>query len=131
MKAKKILITYLNNGNLQSQVAKEYLFQKVLGQLLTEGKIAKNTIALPQLKEIKFEDGSEIRVIPLSHNMRGFRCTHMYIDQNILSTPNGSEISLVLQQAVVRGEYLNFDTSEKDRAFVFSLEDGTLNLKNI
>jgi hypothetical protein len=49
-----------------------------------------------------------------------------------MSTPKGQEaIDAMYKYTIVDGNYMNFDTSEQDRSFTFSFENGTINLKKI
>jgi hypothetical protein len=135
MKVKRILITYLNNGNLKSQVAKEYLFNKIVNDLISENRVVeyeyKNT-SMQFEKRVRFEDGSSVICVPFSLANKGMKVTHVFIDEELSKLPNGREIIYEgILPSVIRWETKEFDTSEKNRAFTFNYDNGALNLNTI
>lgn len=132
MKAKRVLIAYLNNGNLQSQVAKEFLFNKVVNDLIAEGRKVNGSAFQQHRKEVSFDDGTKVLAMPFGMSVLGMRFTHLYIDEIAMSTPKGQEaIDAMYKYTIVNGDYMNFDTSEQDRSFTFLFENGAINLKKI
>lgn len=132
MKAKKILITYLGNGNIKSQVSKEYLFNRVVSDLIEEGKIVADTMVTQREKRIRFADGSSVICVPFTMANKGMKVTHVFIDRELSELINGNEIIQEnILPSVINWETENFDISDKDRRFIFSLEDGVLNLDTI
>jgi hypothetical protein len=97
----RILITYLNNGNLQSQVAKEVLFNRVVEDMIAEGKIVKSTTFQPLSKETIFNDGTKVSTKPFGIDVLGIRFTRLYIDELALTTPRAKEFVNQMYKAVV------------------------------
>lgn len=130
MNQKLILITYLNNGNFQSQVATEHIFNQVVEDLIEEGKLVESSVLNRFDKRILFDDGSKVMCVPFSMARAGMRFTHVYIDEELQNIPNGKDLIYeCILPCAIQGN-TNFDLSG-DRRFTFSLKDGQVNLKNI
>lgn len=126
MKAKRILITYLDNGNLQSQVAKEMMFNRILEDMISEGREVKSSILQPKSKSVLFDDGSKVMLFPFSSSNTGLRVTHVFVDEEIALLPNGKQfVNEVIKPSLLKGEFENFDTSGKQFSF-FSFNNGEL-----
>lgn len=129
MKSKRVLITYLDNGNMASQVSKEMMFNSILKEMLDDGREVVSTTIQPKSKSAKFTDGSSLMLFPLGINMAGIRATHVYADQNILDLPNGSDVyARALRPLIITGDLEKFDTEGK-QLNTFSFEDGELIIK--
>lgn len=129
MKSKRILITYLNNGNMSSQVSKEVMFNRVLNEMIDDGREVKHTTLTPNSKSVLFEDGSKIYLYPISVSNKALKVTHIFLDESIKSIPNGME--LVTESVIpclMTGRYETFDTSGKQFSF-FSFSNGELSIK--
>lgn len=124
MKAKKILIMYLNNGDMKNTVAKEILFSELLTEMENEGRKPVDGRMNMLEKEARFDDGSTIKVMPYTtHNLVGMRFTHAYIDENILNAPNGIEaFEYWIKPTVIQYETEKFEAvgTPHDRIFFFS-----------
>jgi hypothetical protein len=124
VKMKKILIVYNGIGDVGKGMAtKEKTFNKVIEEMVNEGRVIKSSSLTATTKSIVFEDGSKVLVMPLSRNIRGLIFTHLYIDSNIFNLDNGKQfVNEVLEPLVVgRGEYQNLDanTNPNNRIFIF------------
>jgi hypothetical protein len=127
MKAKRILITFFNNGNIQSQVAKERIFSNVVSGLKNEGREVSRTVLNGRGREIHFEDGTKVYMLPFGKHVVGMRFTHLYIDEASLQAPNSKQyINEMYKSTVISGDYMNFDTSDQERMFVYSFNNGIL-----
>lgn len=116
---KKILITYLNTGELKSHMEKEAMWFKLTSEY---GHLAKTrVISMSTKKLVEFEDGTIIEMIPVN-NIRGVRATHVYASSNLVG-----EMQTLAMMAVMEEGNLKFDTEGKtrrERFKTFSTVDG-------
>ena len=122
---KRILITYLNNGNLQSQVSKEMMFNRILNDMIEEGREVESTVLQPLSKSVLFDDGSKLLCYPISSANKGLRCTHVFIDNNITNKPNGMKAIYESIVPTLNWESAQFDTSGS-RLNYFSFDESGL-----
>lgn len=123
MKAKRILIMYTSNGDMKNTIAKEVLFSEILKEMEHEGRFPLNTILTPLAKEVRFDDGSSIKVLPYTHALAGMRFTHAYIDESILDVYNGVEyFKRWIEPTVIRSETDKFEAvgTPHERIFFYS-----------
>lgn len=129
MKAKLIIIAYLNNGNMKSQVAKEFMFNRVVNDLIGEGRGVAHTAIRPMDKRVTFEDGTKVTCIPFSMNQRGMKATEIFIDDELLKMPNGRQAVIeTFGSSLLLGEYENYDTSGKNRINSYHFEENSITL---
>ncbi|NUJ19394.1 hypothetical protein FKN04_22960 [Bacillus glycinifermentans] len=122
-KPKRILITYFNSQDISSIAAREAMFQKVINDLVSEGK--KTTgyqMTSPQLRTEHFTDGSVIYFAPIAHIEVDEKFTHIFVDKSVISTQNGVDF---VKKSIITRVNLDFNTDEKQINF-FSLENGKL-----
>jgi hypothetical protein len=130
MKAKRVVIVYLNNGNLESQVAKEFLFNKVVNDFVAEGRVVTSTGFENGTKTTWFKDGSRVYSLPFGKDTLGMRFTHLYVDEKALVIPKADEIiDEVYKSCVVNGDLKKYDTSDENRVATFNVSLGKVNLK--
>jgi hypothetical protein len=121
MKAKKILIVYGNSG--KGFASKEKMFNQVINELVSEGRVVASTSLTPTEKSVVFDDGSKVSVVRFGMNMVGARITHLYIDSSIFEIHNGTQyVNEVLKPTVIpSGNYQHLDAqgTQSDRIFVY------------
>jgi len=128
---KLILITYLNNGNFQSKVAKELIFNQVMEDLIKEGRNVESSTFRQFDKKVLFDDGTKVMCVPFSM-ARGVRFTHVYVDEELESLPNGKDLIYeLIVPSMLQSNIGQYDVSDKNRAFTFNLNNGQIDLKNI
>ncbi|GIN25404.1 hypothetical protein J31TS2_19840 [Bacillus licheniformis] len=120
---KKILITYFNSQDISSIGAREAMFQKVVKDLVSEGKkTASYQTPSPQLRKEFFTDGSVIYFAPIGQIEADEKFTQIFVDKSIMSTQNGVDF---VKNSIMTRVNLNFNTEKKQINF-FSLENGKL-----
>lgn len=128
MKNKIILIAYLNNGNMASEVAKEIMFNRVLDEMIDEGREVKSSVLQPKSKSVKFNDGSKLMMFPFSTFTKDIRVTHVFADEALRYVPRGIDvIHEIITSSIMKGEFEKFDTSGKQFSF-FSFNNGELHI---
>lgn len=132
MKTKLIYITYLNNGNLKSQIAKECLFNRVVSDLLKENRVIANSVIRPTEKQVIFEDGTKVMCQPFSMSQRGIKVTSIFVDAELLSMPNGEEaVKKTFYASLVPYEYEELDSSEQYKFNAFEMSGNSILLTPI
>jgi hypothetical protein len=128
MKNKRIVITYLKTGDVKSEIAKEMMFDKVVDDLVAEGRVISQTTLLATSKRTVFEDGTRVELYPFSESLRASRATHVFVDNTIKSLTNGTTtIQTVIFPLMMIGEYEHFDTSGKQLSY-FEYDNGKIKL---
>lgn len=122
---KRILITYLNNGNLQSQVAKEMMFNRIVNEMIESGVEVEHTTLQPLSKSVLFNDGSKLFCYPIMPSMKALKCTHVFIDDSVTHVINGMKVIEELVMPSLSWESANFDTSGS-RLNYFSFDNGLI-----
>lgn len=128
---KKILILYLNNGDMRNIYKKELMWNKVM-EWVTEGKseneLRQVEVSLSQKdKHAKFADGTTVWMIPIGSPIHGIRATHIFVSDEIYNLPNGFQYVVErLMPAIVSNHSNYLDTEGKDareRLLVFKTND--------
>lgn len=128
MKNKRVLIMYLGNGNVKSEIAKELMFNRMVNEMIEEGREVKNSLLQPKTKSITFDDGSKLMLFPFSNVQKGFRVTHIFLDAEIAFLPNGDKlINEKIKPCIINGEREDFDTSGK-QLLLYSFADNELKI---
>ena len=91
MKNKHVLITFVDNGNFQSIISKEAMFNKVMKEFKDDGRVVSNEFITKSYKYVDFEDGSTIKLMPFGV-IRGAKYTDIYVDKASLLLPNGEQL---------------------------------------
>lgn len=124
---KKILITYLNDGSINSHAEKEAMWFKVTSEY---NHLAKTRVISTMSKKlIEFEDGTIIEMLPVG-NIRGHRATHVYASKSL---ENSNLMTVAMATVIVSGRQGSFDLEGKsrdERFKVFSMENGKLVVDN-
>lgn len=124
---KRVVVAYLNNGNVKSQIAKGLMFEKVVDDLVAEGKMIRSVEPSPMLgvaKMASFEDGTKVFLQPFGQSILGMKFTHIYIDELAMQFPNSKEmVSKMYSQCII-------DKSD-DKMFTFLFDKGYLKTKKV
>lgn len=123
--SKRVLVTYLNNGNLKSQVAKEMMFNRVVNEMIDSGLEVEHTTLQPLSKSVTFSDGSKLYCYPFASVNNGLKCTHVFIDDAITHKVNGMKFIEASIMPILDWESANFDTSGS-RLNYFTFEENGL-----
>lgn len=129
-KPKLILIGYLNNGNMQSNMSKEILFDRLTEELKSEGRFLNLVETSGKIRTGKFSDGSRIYLMPYEYSVMGYRFTHVYVDKAVLTTFTGQDIfEKHLAKSLVR-EHSHYEVSEhpNDRMLLFGLDNNGISV---
>ena len=127
---KRILITYMKNGDFSTESARMVMFEKAKQALKDEGKQNVRTSNFQNGKIVTFDDGSEVIMIPVNALGKGHRYSHIFIDKNLEYTDEG----LVLIKQVIFPMLMsdtgneNYDFSGR-RLSTFQLVDGEMVIK--
>lgn len=131
MKTKIILISFFNNGDLNTQIGKEYMYNKIVEDLCSEGRNLHNVSNQLATKVATFDDGSKVYLMPFGSASIGMRFTHVYFDKNIMNLGNANTIlSEVYKPLILHGENTKFDTSKEKRIYTFEFDE-TLHINSI
>lgn len=108
MSIKRIGIVYMSNGNLVNTSKATALLYLLRKELESEGKILKTLTH----NRATFDDGSMIQMDRLGNAFRGGRCTHYYIDDDILSLAGGIEmVEKVVKPLIISSDNDKYDLS--------------------
>lgn len=121
MKAKKILILYLNNGDMKNFIEQEAMWKEIMKEYSHLEQ--KKAILLPNMKFVEFEDGTIIEALPFLENVRAKKLTHIFIAKSL------SEYIPVIYGMLIQKGNENFDTegkSIKERLMFFSQSENKL-----
>lgn len=123
--SEKIVIIYLNNGNMASEVAKEIMFNRVVNEMIGDDNDADSTVLNRTSKSVVFTDGSKIELIPFTGGqVRGRRPTKVYLDESIKKLPNSTNYILNDIAPNCIGKY-------EESILFYSVNDGELSLTKI
>jgi hypothetical protein len=130
MKAKRILIAYLQSNDIKSIVSREYIYNKVRNDLMAEGRVIKTSIPSTMTT---FEDGSKVYLYPIALNLKGMKITHAFVDESILKLENHKEIiNEAIVPTLMQGTYIkDFEISEpwNERILLYKYNYGDLTIK--
>lgn len=119
MKAKKVLIVHMLNG-INNIASYSYILQKVSDELESEGRM----IVRRTQRQVEFQDGTTIDVIPIGTHTIGKKVTHLYFEEAILKMSGGKRyITDILLKLVLKGgNYNNLDATEEveERIMMFN-----------
>ena len=123
MEKKRVLIvSYYNNGDFRNRVNAELMHHKMVKQLEDEGKEVYTTSKMFEITRTTFQDGSTVVSAGFGAYLRGQRCTHVYIDEKLLT--EGIDMDKVFTHG-------NFSIEHKENnIFTYSIEDNDVSIKN-
>lgn len=122
--SEKIVIIYLNNGNMESEVAKEIMFNRAVNEMIGDDNDADSTVLNRTSKSVVFTDGSKIELIPFTGGrgqIRGRRPTKVYLDESIMQLPNSTNYILNDIAPNCFGKY-------EDSILFYSVDNGELSI---
>lgn len=118
MKAKRIMIVHMPNGDYANTLSKEILFNKIVNELVKEGREIKSAT----FQHVSFLDGSIVSVFKFGNGAKGMRSTHVYIDKAVLSLKYSENIiNTVIKPSLIEGRN-DFDLTG-DRMLTYSMVD--------
>ncbi|MBZ4316924.1 hypothetical protein LAM21_21140, partial [Mycobacterium tuberculosis] len=90
------------------------MFDRIKNQLIEEGReVEQHTLSHSSIS-VLFSDGTKLFVYPVGVIREGFKCTHAYVDKEILNSPNGIDlIEQIIKPSIIKGDFERFDTSGK------------------
>jgi len=116
MRAKKIVILYLDNGDFKNIAVREKLFNSIVNELLDGEREARNSSMDNKGRYVRFSDGSTVSMRPSHQTFETANATHLYIDHNL-----GDQINSLETVLISEGRYSNLDTDgdPHNRMFIF------------
>ncbi|MGD1416523.1 hypothetical protein [Bacillus stercoris] len=134
MSRKRILICFIDNGDIKHTVAKNIMLDKIEKELKEEGReLIERYYDLKSFK-LAFKDSSTIQSVPFSHLSKSiltlgekFAFTHVYIDDAVKDMFEGTPFMSKFVESLLVNNDSRFDTSGK-RVNFYSLKDSNLEI---
>ena len=123
MSVKRVSIFYLDNGSLQNTVSRQVMFNRVVNDLLDEGReINQDTIGYTS-----FKDGSTVTSNPIGKGAKALYATHILIDKSILSMKDGEDlVAKVIKPTLLQSDNNGLFNLGGDRMQVYSIKDNVI-----
>ncbi|MCR4362012.1 hypothetical protein NUG13_11805 [Bacillus subtilis] len=134
MSRKRILICYVDNGDIKNTVAKNIMLDKIEKEMKEEGRELLDKFNDLKSFKLTFKDSSTVQSAPFSHLSKSiltmgekFAFTHVYIDDAVKDVFEGTPLMNKVIESLLSNNDARFDTSGK-RVNFYSLKDSNLEI---
>ncbi|MEE5181074.1 hypothetical protein JDW21_19445 [Bacillus subtilis] len=134
MSRKRILICFVDNGDIKHTVAKNIMLDKIEKEMKEEGKELLDKYNDFKSFKLTFKDSSTIQSVPFSHLSKSiltmgekFAFTHVYIDDAVKDMFEGTPFMSKFVESLLVNNDARFDTNGK-RVNFYSLKDSNLEI---
>jgi hypothetical protein len=119
MTMKKILILYVDNGDVKNIYKRELMWKKVVKQLSysrSEDELEQAKTNLTQKsRRIAFGDGTMVLMMPIGNLIPETFVTHIYVTDEVYDLPNGHKFATEVLIPIMTPKNTIFDWQTEDK----------------